>query len=392
MPLLWPKRCRGEWTLPSNERVLSDRQSLHTSGGRNGAKHLDEKFRSLPAGVVEMLDAQAIRHRQDFDMAITQIPSAKDAYQRSNRHAEDSFNYGWCIVNTRCLYFDPPAISTQPTKPHNDPLLTSEELARIRNQSHDGNRFMVLCPLIDLFNHTSDPASACKVTHDSFGFTVTSPEVSTGDEDEEVFVSYGTHSNDFLLVEYGFVLPDDNQHDSISLDSVVLATLSVQQRRRLYAKGYLGEYTLFLPAANGGEANVCWRTEVVARLEILSAVQWDSFVNGLLDEEKLDQDVEVKARATIRAWVTEMERHAKRSVGALDKISNDHQEIMNLFGDVIENNEHAQAAAPSTKHADAALKTIESERKLARRRYDLILERWRQILQICGDFLRHSQT
>jgi hypothetical protein len=153
-----------------------------------------------------------------------------------------------------------------PSNAAEDLFLQYMQACKVTNTSFDTTA-SILYPLIDLFNHISDSTSACKVTHDNSGFTVTSQKAYTGDIDEEIYVSDGSHSNDFLLVEYGFLLPDgENKHDSISLDSIIMPTLCVEQKRLLKAKGYLGEYTLFSPAANGRAAGVCWRTEVVASI------------------------------------------------------------------------------------------------------------------------------
>ncbi len=365
---------------------------MNSSRGHHGEGNRDETFSILPASIAEMLKAQTVRYRQDFETAVSLVPSARGAYQQSNRRARDSYRYAWCVINTRSLYFNPPSMSAQSTQLHTDMFLEDEEFASSRRQSGGSNRFMVLCPLIDLLNHTSESASACKVTHDNSGFTVISQKALTGGEDEELFVSYGTHSNDFLLVEYGFLLPDnENTNDSISLDSFVLPALSVEQKRRLDAKGYLGEYTLFSPAANGGKVGVCWRTEVAARIGLLPAEQWDGFVDGLVDEDELGTVVKGKAGATVQAWVTEMKKQADRSVAALRDMGNDQQEIVRLFGDVFEDNGHAKAPATSTKSGNLGLNIIESGIQLARRRYDVVFERWGQILHICASFLDQNE-
>ncbi len=65
---------------------------------------------------------------------------------------------------------------------------------------------MAQSPFSDYFNHTSSP-SACNVLFSSSGYTITTPaKIKQG---EEVYISYGNHSNDFLLTEYGFILPEE---------------------------------------------------------------------------------------------------------------------------------------------------------------------------------------
>ncbi len=343
-----------------------------------------------------MLETQAARFRQDLEMALSLIPSAKDAYQQSNVRAEDSFKYAWCIVNTRCLYFDPSPPQSgyrTPQSQHCNTVLADEvENLAPQKQLQDANQFMVLCPLIDLFNHTSNPTSACKVTHDSSGFTVTSPSVPAGTRgEEELFVSYGSHSNDVLFAEYGFVLPgSENVQDCVSIDSMIQPTLSVEQKRRLAAKGYLGEYTLFSPQANRGEAGVCWRTEVAARIGLLSVQHWEGFVDGILDEDELGDEVKEKARATIRTWVETVRQHAQRSVRGLESLAQDANEMQNLFGDDSESNDQAKVKTASIDQPADRIEIIQREIGISRRRYDLVLEKWRQILLICDAYLHQD--
>ena len=74
---------------------------------------------------------------------------------------------------------------------------------------------------------------------------------------EEVFTSYGSHSNDFLMAECkdhemnqlqdqpssysldGFIL-QNNQWDSVPLDDILLPMLSEDSQRALLKFGYLG--------------------------------------------------------------------------------------------------------------------------------------------------------
>ena len=89
---------------------------------------------------------------------------------------KDTFTYYWLIVNTRSFYFELPGLT--------------------RSQaSHDR---MVLCPIIDYFNHDE---FGCEVSFSESGFAVLSDRIY--EPGEELRTSYGRHSNDFLLVECG---------------------------------------------------------------------------------------------------------------------------------------------------------------------------------------------
>jgi len=97
---------------------------------------------------------------------------------------------------------------------------------------------------------------------------------------EEVLATYGAHSNDKLLVHYGFVCatnPDmPNQDDDIRLDQILLPSSSDSVRSQLQDVGFLGGYAL-LPATN----ELCFKTQVAVRAMLLSSNEWEYFVaNG----------------------------------------------------------------------------------------------------------------
>lgn len=99
---------------------------------------------------------------------------------------------------------------------------------------------------------------------------------------EEVYVTYGAHTNDFLLTEYGFILAS-NAHDSIPLDRVILPHLSTSQITTLKSDGFYGAYTL-----SKADATVCHRTQAVLRLLCLPERRYSAFVGGT-DEGGADQ-------------------------------------------------------------------------------------------------------
>jgi len=137
---------------------------------------------------------------------------------------------------------------------------------------------MALNPFADLFNHTD--ADGCGVAFGPEGYTIIANRgIESGDE---IYISYGSHSNDFLLTEYGFILPE-NRWDEISLDPYILPLLSENQKERLDDVGFLGKYVL-------DNNTVCYRTQVALRALCLPMKQLQRFLNGQDDEER-DQSI-----------------------------------------------------------------------------------------------------
>ncbi|KAK7739001.1 hypothetical protein SLS53_005897 [Cytospora paraplurivora] len=170
----------------------------------------------------------------------------------------DEYLHAWLLVNTRTFYFVTPRTERLPKEDH-----------------------MVLQPVADLFNHTDRGGCGVAFDHaEAFTFTAARPYA----RGEEVHISYGRHSNDFLLVEYGFVL-GRNEWDEVCLDGAVLPALSGAQREELEGVGFLGNYVL-------DRDTVCHRTQVALRILAVSGRYggltmgaWRRFVNGLDDGE-----------------------------------------------------------------------------------------------------------
>ena len=87
---------------------------------------------------------------------------------------------------------------------------------------------LALVPVADMFNYADD--DACKVSYMPEHYVVTTNRAF--DLGEELCISYGDHSNDCLLAEYGFLLAK-NRWDVISIDDAVLPRLDEPAREAL---------------------------------------------------------------------------------------------------------------------------------------------------------------
>ena len=134
-----------------------------------------------------------------------------------------------------------------------------------------------MCPFMDYFNHSD---KGCDPKADEKGYSVTADRAYKAGE--EVYFSYGSHTNDFLLVEYGFIL-EKNRCDSLPLDHLILSQLSSDQARVLKEDGFYGSYTLSPTAPT-----ICHRTQAVIRLLTLPSRRYTAFISGT-DEGAGDQ-------------------------------------------------------------------------------------------------------
>ena len=134
-----------------------------------------------------------------------------------------------------------------------------------------------------------------------------------------MYISYGSHSNDFLLTEYGFIL-NDNRWDEISLDPFILPLLSGKQKEILDNAGFLGKYVLDNDA-------VCYRTQVALRLLCLPTKKWQRFVHGLDDGEKDQMAVDRLVTKVIQSYLDYVDERVGR-VKFLDSDCSTQRETM----------------------------------------------------------------
>ncbi|KAI9716092.1 MAG: hypothetical protein M1812_005519 [Candelaria pacifica] len=164
-----------------------------------------------------------------------------------------TFTDHWVLVNTRTLYYVTPGAD---------------------DRSPPADR-IALCPFIDYFNHAD---MGCRVEFNTGGYKVIADR--TYEPGEEIHVTYARRNNDYLLINYGFILPE-NRWDELSLDHLIIERLTELQEEELCNAGYYGNYVL-------NREGVCYRTQVAVRLLFLPSERWLRFVLGK-DDEKLDQ-------------------------------------------------------------------------------------------------------
>ncbi|SPO27048.1 related to RKM2 - ribosomal protein lysine methyltransferase [Ustilago trichophora] len=159
----------------------------------------------------------------------------------------DTYLWAWLCVNSRCVFL---------------PLSLAD---------HSDN--FTLAPMLDMANHTPDPALECKVRYASDGGLELYAPVSDASPSglkggDECCITYGPHSNQSLLSEYGFVLPAQlkfagegadagngaewkgSRYVDVLMDQEVETLLKAQAKggedkiELLQNRGYWGEYTI----------------------------------------------------------------------------------------------------------------------------------------------------
>ena len=137
----------------------------------------------LPPDIVEALRSQR--------------SAAESLYEGIAKECDDlswkQFIRWWAVVNTRCVSM----------------------------HSRKGRDTMALAPTLDMFNHSCTTESDAHYDEARQGYIVrVGGVVKSG---EQVFISYGPHSNAKLLMEYGFVLAG-NPHSTVVVESLPRST------------------------------------------------------------------------------------------------------------------------------------------------------------------------
>lgn len=385
--LFWPEETRKPLTLQIGG-VSGDGDGYTSAGRKRKGEAITDHhvtFQPVPQSLTgswlgasedapssksrrsKLLDLQLAKFQSHVELASKYFP----AHLTKSAPALTTFIHAWANVNSRCFYHVAPG----------------------KRAPKDSNEAMAMVPAMDLFNHSH--VANCNTSYDRKGFhVVTEKAIPAG---QELLLSYGAHGNDTLWTEYGFIM-DTNGDDSISgFDEVVLDGMTAAEIDLLEGASYLGDYTL---TANG----LCWRSEVVSWLRILSRNQWFRFIEGTLTPEAIDRlhiqkmgngsvkrrkgnnaavaaqtDVDtvlpsVEARETQIHWLSQLEIQAELSVQGLTLLGQSafEKDLLDTFADA---EEILEAQGIKGTHLDRMTQ--------AKQRCGMCLQRWTQILETC---------
>lgn len=217
----------------------------------------------LPHTAAALLAKQSAKFQKDW-AAVEAVYAAAAGVTR------EDFLYAWLLVNTRSFYH------------------TTRKTAKLPKEDH-----MVLQPVVDLFNHA--PTGWCAGAFNEDAFTITTQEAH--EPGQELFIKYGSHGNDFLLVEYGFTLPPPlNAWDETSLDPYLCPALTAAGHKPvLEDAGFWGKYMLDRETA-------CYRTHVALRTLCLTPLQWRAVLDGERDEDRDQSRVDAQLVVVLRRY------------------------------------------------------------------------------------------
>ncbi|KAM0279672.1 hypothetical protein ACHAQH_004474 [Verticillium albo-atrum] len=231
----------------------------------------------LPPAARDLLKQQKSNFEKDFSACAAAVPGL----DKSN------YKHAWLLVNSRTFYHTSPTTAKLPKADH-----------------------LSLQPVADLFNHA---ARGCGVSFSDVAYTVTAK--SAYPRGAEIPICYGRHSNDFLLVEYGFILEGaSNEWDEASLDDLLLPRLRkpATRRRDLEDAGFWGRYVL-------DAEMVCFRTQVAIRSLVVPEWVWRTFAEGRDEGEGAQWQVDAELKTMLEEYEEQIEGTIKE-VEAMDSV------------------------------------------------------------------------
>lgn len=207
----------------------------------------------------------------------------------------EALRWAWCTVNTRSVFLSRP-------------------------QTHhflSGQDDCALAPYLDLLNHRPDLQVSASFSHVTGCYEIRCCNATQ--KYQQAFINYGSHDNQRLLLEYGFVAPG-NPHSVVYLDTEQLSGLSQcfagsdrsldQKIRFLQSNNFSHDLTV----TSDGPS---WRLMTALRLLSLPQQQYPQW-RKVLQGAAVGEDRE---RWSLQTAVTLCQRALQDTYSVLDKIS-----------------------------------------------------------------------
>ncbi|KAG7666383.1 uncharacterized protein J8A68_000079 [[Candida] subhashii] len=237
----------------------------------------DKLINLLPKSTQIAAEKVYTRFINDYKIVSDLVQSKCDT-DPDNLVPKESFLLSWICINSRCLYMSLPTSKS-----------TSDNFT--------------MAPYVDFLNHSCE--NHCTLKIDGKGFQVLT--TTAYDHDEQVYLSYGPHSNDFLLCEYGFVIGnDENKWNDLDISEYLIRLMKPTQIEFLKEYDYYGDYTMT-------KDGISFRTEVALAV-VQERIPKESrrlmgLINGITDGNAYKTHSSLLLKAILDKVIVEAENH-----------------------------------------------------------------------------------
>ncbi|XP_068122183.1 SET domain-containing protein 4 [Hyperolius riggenbachi] len=225
------------------------------------------------------------------DFYASHVPFFRSLQPLYQENTEDILNYdavrwAWCSVNTRTVYMK---------HPHREGLSAEQDV-------------YALAPFLDLLNHS--PAVQVEA---AFNEKTRNYEIRTKSQYrkyDQVFICYGHHDNQRLLLEYGFVAAD-NPHQSVYVTRDVIQQYLSLTDKQLQKKWSLLHENGFLENLTFGPDGPSWKLLTALRLLCLGAEEflyWKKVLLGSFVSESNERSCRELVRKLCRHLLEQTSR------------------------------------------------------------------------------------
>uniref|UniRef100_A0A1A8CFQ7 SET domain containing 4 n=2 Tax=Nothobranchius kadleci TaxID=1051664 RepID=A0A1A8CFQ7_NOTKA len=249
--------------------------------------------------VIDVLPADVRRRAMDQREAVRQLHSSNEDFFRSLQPAlsqptdvltYEALRWAWCSVNTRSVF-----------------------MSRPPNHFLSGQDNYALAPFLDLLNHRPDVQVKASFNSQSRCYEVRS--VDGTKRYQQVFINYGSHDNQRLLLEYGFVTMD-NPHSVVYVEKDLLCDVLKGDKSLDQKMKFLREHD-FLQNLTVSREGPSWRMMTALRLLSLPQTLYHLWKAALLGQA-LCENLEQWGVETVMALCRRLQRESQT---ALEKIT-----------------------------------------------------------------------
>ncbi|XP_044228952.1 SET domain-containing protein 4 [Thunnus albacares] len=252
----------------------------------------DDVMAVLPTGVrrqaLEQREAVRDIHSSNLDFFRSLQPILSQPVAEVLTY--EALRWAWCSINTRTVFMSHPS-----------------------NNFLSGQDVYALAPFLDLLNHRPDVQVKANFNYSTRCYEIES--VSGTLRYQQAFINYGSHDNQRLLLEYGFVAPG-NPHSVVYVDTDLLCEVLRGDRSLDQKIKFLRENN-FLHNLTLSSEGPSWRLMTALRLLSLPQTlyqQWKAVLLGQAVHEEREQ-------WSLQTANTLCQRLLQDTHTALDKIS-----------------------------------------------------------------------
>ncbi|KAM7385235.1 hypothetical protein PAMP_001328 [Pampus punctatissimus] len=202
----------------------------------------------------------------------------------------EAIRWAWCSVNTRSVFMSHPS-----------------------NNFLSGQDVYALAPFLDLLNHRPDVQVKANFNDVTRCYEIRS--VSGTLCYQQAFINYGSHDNQRLLLEYGFVAPG-NPHSVVYVDTDLLCEL-LRGDKSLDQKLKFLKENKFLHNLTVSSEGPSWRLMTALRLLSLPQTLYQQWKAVLLGQAVCEE----RERWSVQRAMTLCQRLLQDTHAALEKIS-----------------------------------------------------------------------